>query len=255
MTALAIAGALGHCLAGQPAARPRTSGFDPCAEAASACRRRKRRLPHRARPQSPSKAAGAETAQGCRRQARSASKANPATATASTAGTIPSPRASGRRRSPSRPRRRPPPPISPPSRRRSRRARKGERRGHASAETISDPVARKLVEWAILRSDDNEVDYSRYVAFITENPSWPSIGLLRRRAEAALWQDQPDPATVRAFSAGTQPTTAKGKFALARALLLQGDRAGAQGLVREAWRNDELLRRARSARCSTYSAT
>src|SRR5262249_23111101 len=41
--------------------------------------------------------------------------------------------------------------------------------------TISDPVARKLVEWAILRSDDTQsIDVSRYMAFITENPSWPS---------------------------------------------------------------------------------
>src|SRR5262249_13757427 len=51
--------------------------------------------------------------------------------------------------------------------------------------TISDPVARKLVEWTILRSDETQsIDVTRYMAFITENPSWPSIGLLHRRAEA-----------------------------------------------------------------------
>ncbi len=126
--------------------------------------------------------------------------------------------------------------------------------------TISDPVARKLVEWAILRSDATDsIEVGRYRAFIAENPSWPAIGLLRRRAEATLWSDRPDPAFVRRFFAGTRacpssastsdasranptcgerPTTTKGKFALARALLLQGDRAGAQALVREAWRND-----------------
>ena len=32
--------------------------------------------------------------------------------------------------------------------------------------------------------------------------------------------------------------SAKGRFALARALLAEGDRAGAQAAVREAWRND-----------------
>ena len=65
--------------------------------------------------------------------------------------------------------------------------------------TISDPVARKLVEWAILRSDDADLDFSRYAAFIAANPSWPSISTLRRRAEAALWQQQADPRTVIAF--------------------------------------------------------
>jgi soluble lytic murein transglycosylase len=107
--------------------------------------------------------------------------------------------------------------------------------------TISDPVARKLVEWVILRSDDTEsIDVSRYMAFITENPSWPSLTLLRRRAETTLWADRLEPAFVRAFFAKEHPATTKGKFALARALLLQGDRAGAQSLVRDAWRNDSF---------------
>jgi len=107
--------------------------------------------------------------------------------------------------------------------------------------TISDRVARKLVEWQILRSDDSQnIDVSRYMAFIGENPNWPSTALMRRRAEATLWTDRLDPAFVRAFFGKERPVTAKGKFALARALLLQGDRAGAQSLVREAWRNDSF---------------
>jgi soluble lytic murein transglycosylase len=105
--------------------------------------------------------------------------------------------------------------------------------------TISDPVARKLVEWAILRSDEtSSVSFNRYMAFIAENPGWPAVGMLRRRAEATLWTDRPDPSFVRAFFGKEKPTTSKGKFALARALLLQGDRSAAQFLVREAWRND-----------------
>jgi soluble lytic murein transglycosylase len=105
--------------------------------------------------------------------------------------------------------------------------------------TISDPLARKLAEWAILRSDESEsVELGRYMAFISENPSWPAIGLLRRRAEAVLWSDRPDPASVRSFYGKEKPTTTKGKFALARALLLQGDRPAAQSLMREAWRSD-----------------
>ena len=105
--------------------------------------------------------------------------------------------------------------------------------------TIEDPLARKLVEWAILKADDTEnIDMSRYTAFLAENPSWPAIELIRRRAEATLWVDRLEPAFVRSFFAKHRPATAKGKFALARALLLQGDSAGAQGLVRDAWRND-----------------
>ena len=106
------------------------------------------------------------------------------------------------------------------------------------AGTISDPLARKLVEWVILRSDEADLDFPRYAAFIAANPSWPGVAALRRRAEAALWQQQAEPRAVVAFFAGNPPRTAKGRLALARALLAQGDRAGAQTLVREAWRKD-----------------
>ena len=68
--------------------------------------------------------------------------------------------------------------------------------------TITNPLARKLVEWAILRSEESEnIELSRYTAFLAENASWPSIGLLRRRAEASLWADRPDAAFVRGFFA------------------------------------------------------
>ena len=102
--------------------------------------------------------------------------------------------------------------------------------------TISDPVARKLVEWIILRSDEADLDFPRYAAFIRANPSWPGITRMRRRAEAALWQQPTDPRTVIGFFAAESPHTAKGHFALARALLATGDRAGAQTAVRHAWR-------------------
>jgi soluble lytic murein transglycosylase len=107
---------------------------------------------------------------------------------------------------------------------------------------IGDPLARKLVEWTILRTGDS-LPSSRYAAFIAANPSWPSIGFLRRRAEAALWQERADAATVRAFfGKSNAPLSAKGHFALARALLAQGDRAGAQAQVREAWHDDAFSR-------------
>jgi soluble lytic murein transglycosylase len=108
------------------------------------------------------------------------------------------------------------------------------------AGTISDPLARKLVEWVILRSDDTDLDFPRYAAFIAANPSWPSVMTLRRRAEAALWQRQADPQATIAFFASEPPRSAKGRFALARALLAKGDLAEAQAAVREAWRKDSF---------------
>jgi soluble lytic murein transglycosylase len=109
--------------------------------------------------------------------------------------------------------------------------------------TIADPVAVKLVEWAILRSDSyTGMSFERYTAFINANPTWPSIPLLRRRTEGSLWDDNLAPAAVRAFFGNSKPTTAKGRLALARALLAQGDRNGAAHYVRETWRVDSFSR-------------
>ncbi len=102
--------------------------------------------------------------------------------------------------------------------------------------TISDPLARKLAEWVILRNDDTGVAFSRYAAFIAANPTWPSIVTLRRHAEAALWQQDVDPQTTIAFLASEPPLSAKGYFALVRAWLAKGDAGRAAAALRAAWR-------------------
>ncbi len=119
-------------------------------------------------------------------------------------------------------------------------ARKGkEADADTAARAINDPVARKLAEWILLRSDNTKPSFQRYAAFLNANPSWPHSPLFRRRAENALWNDKLDDNTVRAFFAGSQPTTAKGRFVYARALLAQGDRAGAEALVGPAGRHHQ----------------
>jgi soluble lytic murein transglycosylase len=120
--------------------------------------------------------------------------------------------------------------------------------------TISDPVARKLAEWIILRSDDNAASVERYRAFITANPSWPSQTFLRRRTEAALWDDHRDDATVWAWFENESPLSAKGKFSLARAMIARGDRANAERLVRDAWRNDAMSEDTESAALDLFGA-
>jgi soluble lytic murein transglycosylase len=109
----------------------------------------------------------------------------------------------------------------------------------ALATSIGDPVAHKLVEWALLRHPDSEAGLERYAAFIRANPDWPSIPLLRRRAEARLWRERRDAATVHRFLGG-EPTSAVGRLALARVLMGEGDRPSAEREVRAVWRSAEL---------------
>jgi soluble lytic murein transglycosylase len=116
---------------------------------------------------------------------------------------------------------------------------------------IADPAAQKLVEWFILRHSETTATFSRYAAFIAANPEWPSAALLRRRAEARLWEQRSDAATVRGFI-GDRPASAKGKLALARVLLAEGDRDGAARLARDAWRSDELSDRLETEAFETF---
>lgn len=121
---------------------------------------------------------------------------------------------------------------------------------YSAEKAIADPVARKLVEWMVLRTSD--ATFERYAAFVRANPDWPSVGMLRRRAEGALWEDRRDASLVRAFFANTPPQSGKGRLALARALLMQGDRDGAARYLREAWRGDALTADAEDRVLATF---
>jgi len=118
-------------------------------------------------------------------------------------------------------------------------------------QTIGDPAGQKLAEWFILRHPDANAKFTRFAAFIADNPNWPGMALMRRRAEARLWQEQISPTVVRWFTAD-QPTSTKGRLALARALLAQDDRDGAARWAREAWRKDELTEATEAAAFETF---
>ncbi|MGY4601988.1 soluble lytic murein transglycosylase [Bradyrhizobium sp. USDA 4474] len=94
----------------------------------------------------------------------------------------------------------------------------------------------------MLRHSESTAPFKRYAAFLAANPDWPSAALLRKRAEARLWQEKSDAATVHAFTMD-RPISAKGNFALARVLIAEGDSGRAARLVRETWRSEELSER------------
>jgi soluble lytic murein transglycosylase len=133
------------------------------------------------------------------------------------------------------------------------RKRKPDEAGQ-TVSTISDPVARKLGEWLILRSDNNNVTVERYRAFVAANPSWPSQTFLRRRLEAALWDDKREDAAIWSWFENESPISAKGRLALAKAMIARGDRGNAERLVREAWRNDPMSEDTESNALDTFGA-
>jgi soluble lytic murein transglycosylase len=111
---------------------------------------------------------------------------------------------------------------------------------NAAMSSIKDPVARKLAEWAYLRSYNTNPSFARFADFISQNPAWPHVPLFRRRAENALWDDRVDDGTVRIFFKDSEPTTAKGRLTYARVLLAAGERDHAAAMARKAWREDDF---------------
>lgn len=123
----------------------------------------------------------------------------------------------------------------------ARNGRAGEAMG--AARQLSDPVARKLVTWLVIRHAPNDLGFNNIQEFLKEEPDWPTPSTLRQRAERVLFQENRDASRTRAFFAERPPITGEGKVALARALVASGDRKDAVDWVREAWREDLLNER------------
>jgi len=104
----------------------------------------------------------------------------------------------------------------------------------ARAGSLSDPVARKIIQWARLK--EGLAGFGTIAAFMTANPDWPHQWSLQRAAERSL-TGREDPVRLLAWFQAHPPVTTKGKVALAGALLDRGDTGEAARVVRDAWRD------------------
>lgn len=106
----------------------------------------------------------------------------------------------------------------------------------ATAAQISDPVARKLVEWALIDTSAQQLPYSDLAAAQTSMAGWPRGESRRAATERALDLAYAGPDAALALFATTPPSTAEGAFALADALEQRGRRDEARALITEWWR-------------------
>jgi len=104
--------------------------------------------------------------------------------------------------------------ISPRSGKRSRRTPRQLKPGPRGAGEHQRSRRAQAGRMGDLRSDSNGADFARYAAFITAI-SWPSMGSLRRRAEAMLWTEHSNPRPCSRSLPRSAPF-GKGKFLLAR---------------------------------------
>lgn len=110
----------------------------------------------------------------------------------------------------------------------------------AAAQGLSDPVARSLVTWLVIRHAPNDLGFDGIADFLSDKPGWPTQSTLRKKAEAVLFAEKRSPQVVRAFFGDQAPLTGPGKIALARAFAASGDTRMTAALVRDAYRTDDL---------------
>lgn len=109
-----------------------------------------------------------------------------------------------------------------------------------------DPLPRKILRWLEMTEHGNDYGFADIAGFITANPDWPRLGILRRRADEAI-DETTSPDAVLSWFKGAAPRTTDGKIAYGQALITSGRVKEGHGHLRDAWiygnfsRRDEVL--------------
>ena len=106
----------------------------------------------------------------------------------------------------------------------------------AAAARIGDPVARKLVEWALLDTSAEQMSFSELAVARSMFAGWPRAESRIAAAEQALDRAYAGPDAALTMFANGGPTTIQGAVALADALEQRGRPDEARRLISEWWR-------------------
>ncbi len=105
-----------------------------------------------------------------------------------------------------------------------------------AAAQIGDPVARKLVEWALLDTSADQMPVSDLIAARGSFAGWPRAESRNAAAERALDRAYAGPDAATNLFARSGPTTIQGAIALADALEQRGRADEARRLITDWWR-------------------
>ncbi|MDP1911752.1 transglycosylase SLT domain-containing protein [Brevundimonas sp.] len=105
-----------------------------------------------------------------------------------------------------------------------------------AASQIGDPVARKLVEWALLDTSADQMPLSDLAVARAAFSGWPRADSRNAAAERALARGYVGPDVALDLFARSGPTTSEGAIALADALEQRGRSDEARRLITDWWR-------------------
>lgn len=101
-------------------------------------------------------------------------------------------------------------------------------------------IDRDIVTWMAIRRDVSGLTPRDITAFASRNPDWPSVAIMRRRAEVALSRQRMAPADIVAAFSGSAPITGEGTLVLTRALTALGETRQAAKVLGAYWTTDTL---------------
>ena len=110
----------------------------------------------------------------------------------------------------------------------------------SAARQSKSSLTRKIVEWIYLRREPKKAGYTRLMAFVYANPSWPRIKSLKSYAERRLLWGEAGPQTLAAHFKRNKPSSSAGHAALARLELSRGNKKAAKKALLKAWYNPKL---------------
>ncbi len=114
------------------------------------------------------------------------------------------------------------------------------------AKVATDQLPAKAIRWIELSRKNDNLGFSETARFMSDNPDWPRMTTLQKRAEERLTGSESH-AEILAFFATREPSTGPGLLAFLRALEATGQRDRIKSVASNGWRNLDMARADRNA--------
>lgn len=133
-------------------------------------------------------------------------------------------------------------------------ARRGDVNGaRAARDSLSDPLARKVANWALADSNANSLGFSEIELARKQLADWPRADRWRNAAERQIEASGKSPREILAWFRDDAPETPQGAMALAGAYRQLGRNADAAKLIKHWWRDKSFDADAQRTMLSRFS--
>jgi soluble lytic murein transglycosylase len=105
---------------------------------------------------------------------------------------------------------------------------------------ISNPSAAKFIDWYRLTSKDSGAPLAEILAFQEQNPTWPRMALLKRRAEEAVLAYPMSSQDLLTWFSTNPPQSGEGKIRYGKTLLASGQTEAGKRWIEKAWAEDDF---------------